>query len=59
MLDLQVDILVMHSLDTCLGNETERVQALRFIRRVSLCAQPQYFNIGVCVVGRGNFELLL
>ena len=25
MLDLQVDILVMHSLDTCFGNETERV----------------------------------
>ncbi|XP_038056476.1 rapamycin-insensitive companion of mTOR-like isoform X1 [Patiria miniata] len=42
MMRLHIDYLVMRSLDICLANDIERVQALRFIRRIiavapSLC----------------------
>ncbi|XP_071799748.1 rapamycin-insensitive companion of mTOR-like [Asterias amurensis] len=34
MLTLHVDYLIMRSLDICLSNDVERVQAIRFIRRI-------------------------
>ncbi|XP_022101706.1 rapamycin-insensitive companion of mTOR-like [Acanthaster planci] len=42
MMTLHIDYLVMRSLDICLANDIERVQAIRFIRRIiaiapSLC----------------------
>ncbi|XP_071953101.1 rapamycin-insensitive companion of mTOR-like isoform X2 [Antedon mediterranea] len=60
MLDLQIDILVGRCLDFCQDNDVERIQSMRFIRRI-LTVAPQLFpqslaNVLVAIANDGDSE---
>ncbi|XP_048583211.1 rapamycin-insensitive companion of mTOR isoform X2 [Nematostella vectensis] len=55
MLKVRMDIFIIRSMDNTIANEVERIQALRFIRKVvAVCPKSCPMSLAVCLVSTGS-----